>query len=546
MRKIFIALFLIFFAHCECVLATTPEGVICTVLTDASTCGKHAECKWVKSGDSAGCVYLQCNERKDRTYCIDDCFWDTRNGKCMRNKCNGLGKDDCVAEAGCYYVVDTCYITEQNQCKDSKGSFSSCPSETPFSNPGSSCTYGCLKLEEMAMCIDDAGMIWDWGEPGCDQPGSSETCCIKSPAGTYSAEYSGSARDCEAGTYSDTPGSAECTGCPAGQWSQAGSTTCTNCPAGTYSATGSSTCTQCPAGTYSAAGSSTCTQCSDGTYSTLGSAECTGCPTGSTTSGAGAKSKNDCNVCEPGYYYESNTGCTKCMLSTSYCPGGAYAEQKSCPPGTVVPTGVVGTSEDHCQYDEHKCKNQDGYYVNNEKCDICPAGYYCPAGHPDRVQCPSETPVSDPGSGEIINCRAITGCADVASIAGCGGSDDNVARKTACRNMAGCYWKETEKICADCPEEFYCTNCSADKAKCPTGTTSESGAKQKSDCYLVDNKLKQNGTTITTITIPSMSDPYAKPQPPYTGHLYFYTTVLENCPPASAVCPAPDGAEDQK
>lgn len=296
----------------------------------------------------------------------------------------------------------------------------------------------------------------------------------------------------------------------------------------------------CGPGTYQdEEGQDSCKTCEKGYYCANSiNEQQEKCPTGSTTSGAGAKSKNDCYVCDPGYYYsESNSVCTKCMINSSYCPGGDKAKAVPCPPGTGIPTGVEGISEDDCQYDEHKCKNQDGYYVNNEKCDICPAGYYCPAGLTDRELCPPETPISDPGSGEISNCRAITKCADVAFVAGCGGSDDNTARIKTCRNMAGCYWNETEKKCADCPEGSYCTNCSEKAIGCPTGTTTSGlGAKQKSDCYLKYNKLKQNDTEIK---IPSMSDPHATQ--PYTGHLYFYSTVPENCPPASAVCPAPDG-----
>ena len=193
--------------------------------------------------------------------------------------------------------------------------------------------------------------------------------------------------------------------------------------------------------------------------------------------------------------------------------GGAPSQDGS--DGTVESDGEV--------FDADKCKEESGYYVNNGNCDICPVGYYCPAGQPDRVQCPSETPVSGTGSDDISDCRAITCCADVASVAGCGGSDDNVARKTACRNMAGCYWNEAEKICADCPVGSYCTNCRANAEDCPAGTTSEARAKQKSDCYLVNNELKQNGTEIQ-ITIP------------YDGRLYFYTTVPETCPILSVMC----------
>lgn len=265
--------------------------------------------------------------------------------------------------------------------------------------------------------------------------------------------------------------------------------------------------------------------------------ECEDCPPGTTTSSTTSTTVEDCNLCKPGYYSEGNE-IIECSFD-HYCPGGEGCLAKECPAGTSTidnEGAYPWDSADDCLFNAEKCKEVSGYYVNNEKCDICPAGYYCPAGQLDRVQCPPETPVSDPGSGEISNCRAITGCADVAFVAGCGGSDDNAARIKTCRNMKGCYWNETEKKCADCSEGFYCTNCSEKEIECPTGTTSVSGAKQKSDCYLKYNKLKQNDTEIK---IPSMSDPHATQL--YTGHLYFYSTVPENCPPASAVCPAPDG-----
>ena len=244
--------------------------------------------------------------------------------------------------------------------------------------------------------------------------------------------------------------------------------------------------------------------------------------------------------CNPGYYSEGNE-IIEC-IPDHYCPGGEGCLAIECPAGTSTidnEGAYPWDSADDCLFNADRCKAASGYYVNNKKCDICPAGYYCPADLPDRVQCSPETPVSDPGSDDISDCQAITKCTDVAFVAGCGGSDDNAARITACRNMEGCYWNETEKICADCPKGSYCTNCSEKKADCPIGTTTSGlGAKQKSDCYLKNNKLKQKGTTIT---IQSMSDPYRNPPLAYEYPLYFYSTVPENCPPASAVCPAPDG-----
>ena len=99
------------------------------------------------------------------------------------------------------------------------------------------------------------------------------------------------------GSYSDSPGSTNCTQCPANFYCT--STTETACSPGSYSLIGSSSCEPCPggyecpgsgsdpvicvAGTYAMNGSDSCTQCDEGYSCPVdGMSEQVACETGAT------------------------------------------------------------------------------------------------------------------------------------------------------------------------------------------------------------------------------------------------------------------------
>ena len=102
---------------------------------------------------------------------------------------------------------------------------------------------------------------------------------ILCPPGTYCV--SGTRLTCPAGTYSSAFGSAVCTICPSGTFSETGASNCTLCFAGTFSsAAGSSSCQQCPGGHYCPAGTSSRLRlnCGRGNYCPDSSGAPTPCP----------------------------------------------------------------------------------------------------------------------------------------------------------------------------------------------------------------------------------------------------------------------------
>merc|ERR1712054_106913 len=85
-----------------------------------------------------------------------------------------------------------------------------------------------------------------------------EPQCKQCPAGTFNpserSQSESACHTCTPGRFADT-GAVECSGCLAGQYSnatRAGS--CEMCASGRHSADGSTRCTSCPAGQYSAPG----------------------------------------------------------------------------------------------------------------------------------------------------------------------------------------------------------------------------------------------------------------------------------------------------
>ena len=145
---------------------------------------------------------------------------------------------------------------------------------------------------------------------------------------------------CVAGTYKDINGTASCSLCSAGKFSNdtAGmsNATCTDCPSHTFSRDGSGLltncscnkgytgpdgqeCTACVAGKYKDVnGSSVCSLCSQGTYSTeeaeISDATCTNCP-GYTYSAQGSNNITGC-ICNQGYTGPDGSACTACVTGT--------------------------------------------------------------------------------------------------------------------------------------------------------------------------------------------------------------------------------------
>ena len=181
--------------------------------------------------------------------------------------------------------------------------------------------------------------------------------CIVCPVG-HSCSGDGTAVPCEKGTYSVEEGASACSLCDTGFSTKiSGATSCDTCAAGFY-ASGRG-CVECQAGYACPGGGKSPYICPRGSYSEAGAGLCVSCDTGYSTDNNGATSADECNTCVPGYYYNQNNRCELCMAGYS-CPGGR-TDASVCPKGSFSDDGA-------------------------ESCTKCPNGYTTTG---------SETPFSD-------------------------------------------------------------------------------------------------------------------------------------------------------
>ena len=122
-------------------------------------------------------------------------------------------------------------------------------------------------------------------------------------------------------------------------------------------------------------------------------------------------------------------------------------------------------------------KCEEGYYLENGACVVCPAGNYCDGE--DKTKCPTSHPNSDTGNTSIDLCyKDCVATSPVATVSGrdyYGATDTCVA--TSC--IDGYYLQNG--ACVVCPAGSYCDT--DGKHQCPTGYTSATGSDQKTDCY---------------------------------------------------------------
>eukprot|EP00347_Sterkiella_histriomuscorum_P024400 403331247 len=332
------------------------------------------------------------------------------------------------------------------------------------------------------------------------------------PSGTYSPytdNYDASQCIlCPAGYYCDA-GSSTPTGlCVPGYYCPQGSSVsnAVACLAGTYQpfdgARSKGECQICPLGSYCTATSTAPIPCPAGTYGPLASLEtalnsatvpgCYPCESGykcpttglidQVVCGIGyysAASQTDCTIC-PLDYFCSNITTTqvemlaskcdygfKCPVGTSVkpfipdyaCPKGKYCQNSieyECPTGTYNP--VLGASNStYC------LTTPAGYYNDLTSStdyhdNICPQGYYCPAGTTNKYakQCPA---------GSYRNLVGATQSSD------CG----------LCPTGHYCPTETVETFV--CPLGYYCPDGSTYASPCPIGTFGASvGLREESDC----------------------------------------------------------------
>uniref|UniRef100_A0AAV2J1Z8 Sodium channel regulatory subunit beta-3 n=1 Tax=Knipowitschia caucasica TaxID=637954 RepID=A0AAV2J1Z8_KNICA len=222
---------------------------------------------------------------------------------------------------------------------------------------------------------------------------------------------------CEPGTYSASPGAAQCLVCPNGT---ACSSFATREP------------TVCPAGHFCPAGTALPQPCTLGTFSNQTGAHsisvCIACPSGSYCSSYGASAPS--GPCLDGYFCKS--GATepapqRSDSSSGQCPVGHYcpvgcSSPVPCPLGSMRST-TEGASIESCS----ACPA--GYYCSSEGLSrpsgpcaagfycpfdfssttpfafLCPKGHYCPEGSPLPLPCPTGEYQPNVGSDNCVPCR---------------------------------------------------------------------------------------------------------------------------------------------
>ena len=206
------------------------------------------------------------------------------------------------------------------------------------------------------------------------------TCTGQCPAGKYSTF--GVCVFCAIGTYTNTPGTSECTTASAQYYvNTSGATDQIFCPDG-FETTGTA-CTACASGHYSMNSSSTCAACGSGQYQDeVGKQTCKNCTIGRAQDHTG---KGHCKLCQSGQYQDEvqKIACKNCTANKYLYNYGdsrvddpekhdAESDCQTCPTTT---TSVAGSS--FCT-----CTNDNGTLLNNEphcKCDgeTCLSGQYC-------------------------------------------------------------------------------------------------------------------------------------------------------------------------
>ncbi|KAG2866757.1 hypothetical protein PC113_g2544 [Phytophthora cactorum] len=266
---------------------------------------------------------------------------------------------------------------------------------------------------------------------------------VPCPARYYLNRTMGQSEDdcalCVSGSYCPI-GTAYPVTCPAGYYCRTGIASPEPCPIGTYAnATGLRTvddCLQCPPGMYCDSTALTvprglcdpgyyCTlgaytsapmnyestlfgvtnrhtgnQCPPGAYCPLGSSSATLCPPGAYNNFTGLESVGQCVPCPPGEYCET----PGLLLPTASCHPGYY-----CIGGAAIPTqmetpagffSLVGaTAPSPCP------PGQFNLYPAQDKCVICPAGFYC--GLPGTITptiCPTGNYCPE-GTGLPVKCQ---------------------------------------------------------------------------------------------------------------------------------------------
>jgi hypothetical protein len=309
-------------------------------------------------------------------------MYSTAKGASNINTCNSCppGSKSQVQGAANSNVCESCVVGRV--AKSGAAVCTQCPSGRTSSAGASACST-CSTGHMQVGNDSDTFTCEECQEGSVAQPGDLE--CLLCFAGLFQTERGqGVCLPCDAGTWSDTVGSASssscnkcnqgmystakgasnintCNSCPPGSKSQvqgaANSNVCESCVEGRVAKSGAAVCTQCPSGRTSPSGASacstcstghmqvgndsdtfTCEECQEGSVAQAGDLECLLCFAGlfQTERGHGT-----CQACDAGTWSDtvgssSSFNCTKCKYGTYSTAAGAplISTCNACPPGT--------------------------------------------------------------------------------------------------------------------------------------------------------------------------------------------------------------------
>lgn len=214
-------------------------------------------------------------------------------------------------------------------------------------------------------------MMCDYGQ--ISRAGSCRDC----PPGTF--QFGNTCAKCAPGTYNPlfrAPDSDACRICPEDTFSARGSIVCTPCPPDTFSKN-RKTCRACPPGEeLNRRGNDKCVPCERGAYST-GAANklCERCPF-PLTGPVGSDSVDNCVRCPPGRFGEN---CGQCFRGWVWNADSGLCEL--CPTGTTSREGSVkcrkcragkyATFEQRTQFVEWHCRQCPDGLVSNDRAQTC-------------------------------------------------------------------------------------------------------------------------------------------------------------------------------
>lgn len=278
-------------------------------------------------------------------------------------------------------------------------------------------------------------------DPGfyCERPGQEKM------SGPCSEGYL-----CLGGATSKTPNDGKNKRCPKGNYCVNGTTREKKCPEGTMRSTdGAATvddCSPCRPGWYcdktglyepsekcdpgyycpedarTKVSSPTGFRCPPGHYCPLGTADPKGCDPGKYQPNRG---NDTCFTCPSGSFCLGNTSIPEVCPPHSYCPGGTV-EPIFCPNGTYTSKNTTGLYNytqcspcilgHFCQRGEISGECSAGYLchrgnptptpdgIDKTIGEICPYGFYCPAGAPDKVACSRGLVIDKSGAKSASDC----------------------------------------------------------------------------------------------------------------------------------------------